>query len=279
MGEVRPTLEDFTMFIKKHINLIPMCFASWFVWLMIDDSFMAHLFLVFGWWFVIPLIVWAITVFLRSFWKKGHLWKIYLGWGCAIILLIGAYFLSPTRFGTICNPDIMVEHYDENKSGLQDLIDYTSQSLDKGAQMQLEFEHGKISIFHAMGKNDSICSYNWDVRSEDRIDSLMQVVGLNHEELQNIQRKLKKMGCISIEINPRLSDYVDIGFRRVDMGMYSYRIYNRPLNAEEKKEYFEDPMFIPYTDKVLLMYGGGAIGPQSFGEDIKNDFMKKHPVK
>ena len=41
MGEVRPTLEDFTVFIKKHINLIPMCFASWFVWLMIDDPFMA----------------------------------------------------------------------------------------------------------------------------------------------------------------------------------------------------------------------------------------------
>lgn len=70
MGEVRPTLEDFTIFIKKHINLIPMCFASLFVWLMIDDSFMADMLLVFGWWFVIPLIVWAIIVFLRSFWKK-----------------------------------------------------------------------------------------------------------------------------------------------------------------------------------------------------------------
>lgn len=51
MGEVRPTLEDFTMFIKKHINLIPMCFASWFVWLMIDDSFMADMLLVF--WLVV----------------------------------------------------------------------------------------------------------------------------------------------------------------------------------------------------------------------------------
>ena len=279
MGEVRPTLDEFTIFIKKHINLIPMCFASWFVWLMIDDPFIADMLLVLGWWFVFPLIVWAIIVFLRSLWKKGHLWKIYLIWGCAIILLIGAYYLSPTRFGTICNPDIMVDHYDENKSEIQDLIDYTSQILDKEAQMQLEFEHGKISIFHVMGKNDSIWSCHWDVHSKDRIDSLMQVVGLNHDELQNIQRKLKKLGCISIEINPRLSDYVDIGFRRVDMGMYSYRIYNRPMNAEEKKEYLDDPMFIPYTDKVLLMYGGGAIGPQSFGEDIKKDFMKKHPVK
>lgn len=87
------------------------------------------------------------------------------------------------------------------------------------------------------------------------------------------------MGCISIEINNRHSDYVDIGFRRVDLGLYSYRIYNRPLKAEEKKEYIEDPMFIPYTDNVLLMYGGGAIGPQTFGEEIKKEFMKKHPVK
>lgn len=89
--------------------------------------------------------------------------------------------ISATRFGTICNPDIMAEHYDENKSGLHDLIDYTSQSLDKGAQMQLEFKHGKISMFHVIGENDSIWSYNWDIHSEDRIDSLMQVVGLNHE--------------------------------------------------------------------------------------------------
>lgn len=279
MGKVRPTLEQFTEFINKYICLIPMCFVSLFVWLMIDEPFMADMLLVFGCWFVIPLIVWAIIVFLQSFWKKGYLWKIYLIWGCAIIILIGAYFISPTRLGTICNPDVMVEHYDKNKPGLQELIDYTSQSLDKGAQMQLEFEHGKISIFHVMGKNDSIWSCNWDVHSEDRIDSLMQVVGLNHEELKNIRRKLKKLGCISIDMENRHFDFIDIGFRRVDLGMYSFRIYNRPLYVEEKKKYLEDPMFIPYTDKVLLMYGGGAIGPQSFGEDIKEEFMKKYPVK
>ena len=61
--------------------------------------------------------------------------------------------------------------------------------------------------------------------------------------------------------------------------MYSYRIYNRPLNVEEKKEYLEDPMFIPYTDRVVFEYGGGAIGPQTFGEEIKEEFMKKYPVK
>ena len=173
----------------------------------------------------------------------------------------------------------MAEHYDKNKSELQELINYTNPSLDKGAQMQLEFEHGEISIFHVLGKNDSLRSNNWDVHSKDRIGSLMNVVGLNDEELKNIRRKLKKLGCISVETATTHSDFVDIGFRRVDMGMYSYRIYSRPMNAEEKKEYDEDPMFIPYTDRVVFEYGGGAIGPQSFGEEIKEEFMKKHPVK
>ena len=51
------------------------------------------------------------------------------------------------------------------------------------------------------------------------------------------------------------------------------------MNPEEEKEYDEDPMFIPYTDRVVFEYGGGAAGPQSFGEDIKEEFMKKHQVK
>jgi len=37
----RLTLEGFSKFINKYIGLIPMCFASMLVWLMIDDPFMA----------------------------------------------------------------------------------------------------------------------------------------------------------------------------------------------------------------------------------------------
>jgi hypothetical protein len=29
---------------KKYIDIIPMCFVSWFVWYMIDDPFMAFFF-------------------------------------------------------------------------------------------------------------------------------------------------------------------------------------------------------------------------------------------
>ena len=71
MGKVRPSLEEITKFINKYISLIPMCFVSWFVWLLTDEPFMADLLFALGFWFVIPLIVWAIIVFLQSFWTKG----------------------------------------------------------------------------------------------------------------------------------------------------------------------------------------------------------------
>ena len=114
MAGIKPTLGDLTNSINKYISLIPMCFVSWFVWLMKDDPFFAGLLFIFGCWFVWPLIVWAIMVLLQSFWTKGFLWKIYLIWGCVIIILVGAYFISPAKFGNKCNPDIMAEHYDNN---------------------------------------------------------------------------------------------------------------------------------------------------------------------
>lgn len=38
---------------------------------------------------------------------------------------------------------------------------------------------------------------------------------------------------------------------------------------------------VDYTNQSLVVfeYGGGAIGPQTFGEEIKENFMKKHSVK
>ena len=256
-----------------------MCFVSWFIWLLTDDPFMAVLFFALGFWFVIPLIVWAIIVFLQSFWNKGLLWKIYKIWGCAIILLVVAFFISPTRFGTRCNPDIMAEHYEKNEYEMQELIVYINESMDEGSRMMMEFEHGDMAHFQVQGKNDSTWTSMSDVVSKDWKETLMQIVGLDSDELKNIRRKLRRIGCISIETASIHSDYTNIGFRRVDFGMYSYRIYNRPMNTEEKKKYDEDPMFIPYTDKVVFEYGGGAIGPQTFGEEIKENFMKKHPLK
>ncbi len=35
-------------------------------------------------------------------------------------------------------------------------------------------------------------------------------------------------------------------------------------------------MYIPYNDKVIFEYMGGAIGPQYFPEGEKEEFLLKH---
>ena len=157
------------------------------------------------------------------------------------------------------------------------MLTYANQSLEPGKRMELEFEKGKVSRFHIFANDkDSIWSTHWNPVNTD---SIMQIVGLEEGEFDNIRLRLKDLECISIEAHTTHEDYATIGFRRVGFGMYSFVIYNRPMTPEEKKHYTDDPSFIPYKDNVVFEYGGGAIGPQAFSSDYKEDFMKRHPVE
>ena len=69
MKGFRPNLDD----VNIIISFIPMCFVSWLVWQMIYDHYFVDFLIVFCFWFVIPLIVWAIIVFLQSLWNKGRI--------------------------------------------------------------------------------------------------------------------------------------------------------------------------------------------------------------
>lgn len=54
------------------------------------------------------------------------------------------------------------------------------------------------------------------------------------------------------------------GFRRVGLGMYSYKIFHQPLSPEDQRElngWDTDIVFSPY---VAFEYAGGAVGTQHF---------------
>jgi hypothetical protein len=57
------------------------------------------------------------------------------------------------------------------------------------------------------------------------------------------------------------------------MGMYSYILFDRPTTPQEDSTFRTDPMFIPYTDRVVLQYSGGAIGRQSFTQEERQPFL------
>ena len=69
---------------------------------------------------------------------------------------------------------------------------------------------------------------------------------------------------------------IQIHFRRVGMGRYSYNIYSRPLTEKEKCNAIEDLALIPYNEYCIFEYGGGAIGPQTFTIREREEFMKRN---
>jgi hypothetical protein len=208
---------------------------------------------------------------------RTKLEKIVFAWGCVLLVLTGILIFSPFNKEKPCNPDIMAEYCNEHEQEMRELIAYANQSLEPGKRMELEFEKGKVSRFHIFANDkDSIWSTHWDPANTD---SLMQIVGLDEGEFDNIRQRLKDMECISIEAHTTHEDYATIGFRRVGFGMYSFVIYNRPMTPKEIKKYTEDLMFIPYNDHVVFQFGGGVFGIQTFVPDMKEDFMKRHPVE
>ena len=259
--------------MKQVLKFIPLLATTIIILLYFYDEFMADLICVFLFFIVLPVIGASIVLFIKSFSFANTSWKVYFVWGVIDILLVVVYnvFEAPN---TVCDPDIMAEHYEKNALKMKELVQYTNQALDDSAAVLLEFEHGDISIFHIFSKNIS-WSEHWDKDAEGKKDSLMALVGLTTDELEEIQDRLDELGCIGISTQKDRASCV-IYFRRVAMGLYSYILYDEPM-AEEKKEYYmEDPAHIPYSETVVFEYGGGAIGPQTFPSAQRDSFLSAH---
>ena len=240
----------------------------------IDDfvAFMITFFLLF---LSIPAIIAAVYFTIKSYrlsnrWQKG-----LFVWGIFNLLFFLAYLLFrlPTQR---CSVPLMAEHYEKNAKEMEELIEYIDKSLDDSTSVHLEFEFGKASIFHVASKGDPFMSCHWD-DAEVKKDSLMRVVGLTRDEYDNIHSRLSSIDCIGFEMTKsHLKNETIIHFRRVGLGMYSFILYNRPMNQDEKDNYMNDGQYIPYNEKVIFMYDGGAIGRQVFPNDEKEGFLLRH---
>lgn len=100
----------------------------------------------------------------------------------------------------------------------------------------------------------------------------MNISGLNELEFKYIKNALKSCHCIGIETC--LPDYCEIWCTRVGMGMYSYRIYLRPLDEEEQTYYLNDCHCIPYNDHVLFMFDS-SIGTDTFTKEQREHYLNE----
>ena len=192
----------------------------------------------------------------------------------AIIAMCAIDFIALVLLITIGTRDSGVDaskmnkYYQENKEKLEDLTRYVKSALNnKDTYIYLEFAGRGVSIFHV----DS-CSH-WNVSNSIRLLQMSRA-GLDEDEFNTIRKKLKDVDCISIKT---CDDFCDIGYKREWLWEYVLRLYSRDLMEDEKKYYLKYSQFIPLDRRVIFIFEGGAIGPQTFGPEYKEQYLKDNP--
>lgn len=208
----------------------------------------------------IPAFIIAVISFFQSLRCNTKHKRMFIGLHLLNIILFAFWWFYP---GNECDADIMEAHYLKYGDRMEELYQSVYDRLQSGSGVEIEFEHGKVSMFHVTDTTGNRNSH-WNP-SEEQTDSLLQQSGLDRKFLKDLKRRLKDIDCISIEIDANPESPYTIGFRRIDMGKYSYRIYRKPLSPDARKDIqgndYTSIVFSPY---VVFEYGGGAIGNQVF---------------
>ena len=244
------------------VLFLTVCFSG----LLVTDLFVWYIAIFF--WLFIPAVIVACISFICSLRCNSRHKKILLILNGANILLVSFLFFNPSNR---CDADIMEKHYKEYGGRMEQIYRNLYNKMTSGCSVEIEFEHGDVSIFHFSNGNGEMDS-NWDP-SEEKIDSLLIQSGLDRNSLIWLQKELDEIGCISISMQTVPDAPFCIGFRRIGMGKYDYQIYHRPLSSEEQKKINESDASIVYSPFVVFEYGGGAIGSQNFVG--KDEYLKK----
>ena len=245
------------------VLFLTVCFTG----LLVSDLVFVWLIAIF-FWLLIPAVIVAFVSFICSLrCDTGHK-RILLILNVVNILLFSFLFFNPSGR---CDADIMESHYAEYGAHMERIYRNIYDKMTPGCSVEIEFEHGDVSIFHFSDGSGGMDS-NWEP-SEEKIDSLLVRSGLDRNSLTRLERALDEIGCISISLQAAPEAPFCIGFRRVGMGKYDYRIYHRPLSSDEQERINESDDAIVHSPFVVFEYGGGAIGPQNFMG--KDEYLRK----
>ncbi|WP_146185121.1 hypothetical protein [Flavobacterium pallidum] len=159
------------------------------------------------------------------------------------------------------------ENFEENKVEIYELKSYFNKIVPKGRFVEIEFKDDNtlakfgISITGTEGNSYKEVFSEWDLEAyTPRMDSIIKPLGWTRETLKTIKNKLDNANCIKIESG----EPAKIGFQRSGMGLYSFNVFDRPISRELKAAYNDSCTYILANDKLILEYGGGAVGPQCF---------------
>jgi hypothetical protein len=185
--------------------------------------------------------------------------------GVGLLLYVGYFIYSILTFsfydeGKLYSKQDLIDNYNQKSKQIDDLKNYINKIVPANKYVYIEFDgNKKFFIFHLVdnGSYDS----NWDLKlNSKKTDTLLTKLNWTKETLKTLKEKLDAANCISI----KNGQPCNIGFQRNGMGKYYYNIFDNPIPDSLKSKYNDSCTYVFYTDKVILEYGGGAVGPQCF---------------
>lgn len=152
------------------------------------------------------------------------------------------------------------ENFEAKKAEIYEVKNYVNKIISPNKLVHIEFDdNNTLGIFHV--KVDDNFESNWDVKIKSgKADTLLQKLGWTTETLKTLKDKLDKSNCIGVTSG----EPCNISFQRSGMGMYSFNIFDKPIPDSLKTSYNDSCTYIMVNDKLVLEYGGGAIGSQCF---------------
>ena len=144
---------------------------------------------------------------------------------------------------------VYIEFHDDNEVDLQ--VHADSGNVTRPRQPAI-FQEWEINPYQY--KHDSLAVD----KSELTFEKTCKLLGWDHLTFKKIKQMLDNANCVSIENG----EPMNIGFQRIGFGKYFYNLFDKAIS--DKAKYNDSCQYIFYTDKVVLEYGGGAVGPQCF---------------
>ncbi|WP_298147522.1 hypothetical protein [Flavobacterium sp.] len=193
--------------------------------------------------------------------------KIFFGFlilcGIGLVIFIAYVLMIFSALGGF-DKDYSVTELKENfankRTEIYEVKAYINKIVPSNKLVHIEFEDDNtLGIFH-LKVGDNFES-NWDVEIESgKADTLLQKLGWTKETLKTLKNKLDKANCIGITSG----EPCNISFQRSGFGMYSFNVFDKPIPDSLKVRYNDSCNYIMVNRKVVLEYGGGAIGSQCF---------------
>ena len=195
-------------------------------------------FLIFVFLVIVPLIGFWIYSFVKAVRRHSKADRILLWFHIADLLLLGSIVYLLNRPPMRCDAFIMAECYNgEPVFWMWNTVGRYRDMLPDSTRLVVEFENGEVP-------------------QSDILDEF---------EIKKLKERLDYLGCIGIDVNNYPdSEYSTIRFRRINMGMYSYRLYNHPLSYDQQDSINSDPCLIVYNDSTVFEFSAGVLGAQTF---------------